>query len=429
MLVLMTMNRRWSWVAGRLVRTAALVLLIAVGEPTLAQVHADWYQGPFRPDPELIAIQARPVWRDHQDGTNALATATAVVYLRDGRLVATDLTSGWQQWSYGSGMVGPMRLVGTSVLVAEVGRITALDASDGKVLWTTEVGLPAVDYMEVDGGTLLVGNGATGFQALRLPAGELTHTFTAPGPAQPVHLGDGLVVLSVFHGEPDTLWFHGFSAASGLELWRGRGWQRLLAVREGRAYFLNQAGPARAAAGAAFSISVVNATTGTRVDHWQYDFGGLLEEWQPAPEVKAVLTDDALLISDSAGHGAYRFPLGGAAEPDAAYDVPGGVLIAGPYLGLLFFESPAHELFAVAVDGGEAYRYLAAGSQVSRLDLMGTRAFVGRTDGSFVAVDLSNARARYMLSTGSLGFGPTLDAGAFVVVQGDSELLVVEAVE
>lgn len=429
MLVLMNLNRRWSCVSRRYGWAAGLALLIVFIGSAFAQVATDRYQGPYRPDPELAAIQARPVWRDHQDGANALVTATAVVYLRDGRLVATELTSGWQQWAYGSGIVGPIRLVGNMVVVAEAGRISALNAADGKVLWTTEISLPAVDYMEVSGSMLLVGSGAAGYQVLQLPSGALTHTFAAPGSARPVHLDEGLVVLSAYDYESGTLWFHGFAAADGVELWRGKGWQRLLAVREGMAYFLNQAGPARAATDAHFSVSVVNAATGTRADHWQYDFGGVLEAWQPTPEVKAVLTDDALYVSDSSGHGAYRFHLGGAVEPDAAYDVPDGVLIAGPYRGLLFFESSAHELFAVTVDGDNVYRYLNAGTRVSRLDLMGTRAFVGRTDGSFLAVDLSNARARYMLSTGGLGFGPTLDAGAFVVVQGNAELLVVEAVE
>lgn len=54
------------------------------------------------------------------------------------------------------------------------------------------------------------------------------------------------------------------------------------------------------------------------------------------------------------------------------------------------------------------------------------RAYVGRTDGTFFAVDLDTARVNYFLRTGGTGFGPTLQADGYVVIQGSAELFVVQ---
>ena len=83
------------------VALALLAFVAAAG----AQVATAAYQGPVVPDPRLFAIEAEPLWRDRHDGPSAVVTETAVVYLREGRLVATEFASGWQQWSYGSGIV------------------------------------------------------------------------------------------------------------------------------------------------------------------------------------------------------------------------------------------------------------------------------------------------------------------------------------
>src|SRR5690554_6922846 len=106
--------RRWLRAAPLL--WALALTSVALAQNTSAQstqapgqqIQATSYQGPLRPDPHLYAVEAAPAWRDRLDSPTALVTGTAVVYLRNGRLVATELSSGWQQWAYGSGLTGPL---------------------------------------------------------------------------------------------------------------------------------------------------------------------------------------------------------------------------------------------------------------------------------------------------------------------------------
>lgn len=407
-------------------RWLVALALLAVTATAGAQVATGAYQGPLVPDPRLHAIEAEPVWRDRHDGPSAVVTETAVVYLREGRLVATEFASGWQQWSYGSGLTGPFRRFADMVVVADEGRVTALDATDGSERWSATVADRPVRFLAESGSRLIAGSGVGAYQALELATGRPSHAFNVPSVSELAYSDQELVIFRSHHGEPGVAWFHAHSATSGAELWRGRGWRSLLAVAEGRVYFLNL--PA-AGSGARFSVSVVDAQRGTRLDHWQYEFGEQRAEWHASTDNAVRLTPDALFATDPAGQQVYVFPHGGAALPTASYGVPGATFLTGPHLGLLFFEGVDHTLEAVALADGSTVNYLFAGARISRLDLNGTRAYVGRTDGTLLAVDLTNARLRYLVHTDGLGFGPTLAAGEYVVVQGATELLALEDLE
>lgn len=429
MLVLMIRHRSIDLAFAKIVRAVLVCLLVGILAAT-AQAQSASYQGPLLPDPNLFALQARPVWRDRLDSPTAVVTDSAVVYLRDGRLVATELAGGWQQWSYGSGLTGPILLASDMVLLAEGDRVTALDAGDGTPRWSTEVTERQLRFMDVSGPTLIVGSGAESYTALDLASGRTVHTFDVPGVSSPAYVDDQLAIFSAHHGEPNVHYYHAFDAATGAESWSGRGWVRLLAVEEGRAYFLNQQSATADPHPARFSVSVVDSLTGIRVGHWQYDFAGELAAWSPTDDVTVVLTAEAVFASNLFGTQVFRFPLGGSSEPTGLYQVPGGgEFRAGPHLGLLFFEAHDHSLVATSLTDATTTEYLFAGTQLSRLDLIGTRAYAGRTDGTLLAVDLGNARIRYLLRAGGTGFGPTLSAGAYAVVQSTTELLVLEALE
>ncbi|MFA7460429.1 MAG: PQQ-binding-like beta-propeller repeat protein [Trueperaceae bacterium] len=403
----------------------ALVLALLLGAAGVhAQVTTSWYQGPVLPEPQLQAMQVRPVWRDQVDAANAVVTDTGVVYLRGGRLVATELASGWQQWSYGSGLTGPLTLVLDTVLVAEGGSVTALDAHTGEVRWTTHVSDLPVRSLMRSGDALLVTSGTTATSALLdLRSGHADHWLNLPAPGAPAFVADDVVLFSVSSGEPASLWYHAFDPRSGRELWRGAGWRQVLAVEQGLVYMLNQGGVVEAG----FSISVVDAVTGNRVDHWRYEFGGRVAAWVPGSG-RLTLTGEALYVTDASGERVFRFPRGGAQAPVASYRVEGSRFLVGPHLGLLFFEGvDSGQLTARSSHDGRLIGYLGPGANVSRLDLSGTTAYVGRTDGTFLALDLRTARAHYLLSSGGTGFGATVEAGDYVVVQSSSEVLVLEA--
>ena len=403
---------------------ALVVALLLLGAAVVqAQSVTSWYQGPVLPEPQLQAVQVRPVWRDQVDAANAVVTDTGVVYLRGGRLVATELASGWQQWSYGSGLTGPLTLVLDTVLVAEGGSVTALNARTGEVRWTTRVSELPVRRLLPSGSALLVASGdASEGAVLDLRSGRVEYSLDLPVPGAPAFVAEDLVLFAASSSDPGSRWYYAYDPRTGRQLWQGTGWRQVLAVEQGLVYMLNQSGVAESG----FSVSVVDATTGSRVDHWRYEFGGRVVTWEPGSGWVG-LEGEALYVADASGERVFRFPRGGARAPAATYRVEGGRFLVGPYLGLLFFEGVhSGHLTARSVQDGRLIQYLGPGAKVSRLDLLGMNAYVGRTDGTFLALDLRTARARYLLSSGGTGFGATVAAGEYVVVQGSSEVLVLE---
>lgn len=406
---------------GKPAALAGLVTALALLALGAAQ-HAS-YQGPIPPDPALTAIEAAPVWRDRLDAPTAVVTEQAVVYLRDGRLVATELDGGWQQWSYGSGLAGPNLLVGDLLVVAEGIRVTVLDTHTGQPQWSLGVSELPVRYLQASSTTLLAGSGTTA-SVVNLTTGRLVHTIDMLGVGEPVYMDSGLALMRVTHGEPNVTDLVAYDLFTGRQLW-SRAWAEVLAVDDGLVYLVGD-DPAQHPA-ADFVVQVISSRTGAVTEQWEYSFGGLVANWRIQLSPPMVLTDADLIVA--VGSQLYRFARGGAQRPATSYRASvGATLRAGPHLGLMLFEGADNSVLAVALDDGRAIQYVQAGAQLSRLDLYGQRAYVGRTDGVFKALDLDTGRARFMLRTGSTGFGPTLIANGFVIVQSATEVMVLEAI-
>lgn len=403
-------------------RAVLAALALVFGAPGYGQ--DAWYQGPIPPDPALTAIEVSPLWRDRLDRPTAVVTDVAVIYLRDGRLVATELDGGWQLWSYGAGLSGQVLLTGGQVVVTEGAKVTALDAATGQTRWSRQLNVGPVQYVRAAESVLLVG-GAGGAVTLDSSTGEVARTLELEGSASAAYLDSDLVLMRAAYGEPHTNYLLAFDGRTGRETWRRPYDGAVLAVEDGLVYVI--ADQAQGQTAADFTIAALSARTGAVTEQWDYSFGGLIASWSAALATPTVLTETDLLVT--AGAQLFRFPRGGALRPAASYRAAAGAALrAGPHLGLLFFEGADHGLQAVALDDGRVIDYVAPGAQLSRLDLYGERAYVGRTDGTFKALDLGTGRVRLILRTGSTGFGPTLTAGGFVIVQSATELLVLEAV-
>src|SRR5690554_5294444 len=197
---------------------AMLALLMGSSPAVLGQSALLSYQGPRLPDPALQAMRLEPIWRDRLDSATAVVTGTAAVYLREGRLVATELTSGWQQWSYGSGLTGPLLLAADRVLVAEGPWVSALHASEGRVLWSRNVSGAPVRHMRLTPGALLVSSGEAGAALLNLETGEVVRTLDVPAGTEPLFANGALALFGSEHAEPGETWLHAFDLHSGLEL-------------------------------------------------------------------------------------------------------------------------------------------------------------------------------------------------------------------
>lgn len=404
---------------------ALLLLLLVTGPPWRggAQEAPASYQGPVLPDPTLQALQVEPVWRDKLDSPTAIVAEGAAIYLRDGRLVATELATGWQNWSYGAGLEGPLAHAGDLVLVAEGdGTVTALAAATGTREWSADTVTSAGVYFAVAGDAVLVAN-AAGAVVLDLASGELRLRLEADGGLVPVHFGPTLTVMRSTQGEPQQTSFLGFDPSSGELRWRVAGVRALLEVGEEHARFFAPRGVGSTEEGALFMVTTVDLQTGEQQEEWEYRF----DTPTPAGVNRVFVADGSVWAVSPDEREVHRFPEGGAAAPSATYrGLLGGEFRVGPLQGFLLFESEEGSLYATREGSPLLTPHLPVGARLSRLDVVRGRLYAGRVDGTFLAVDVATARPRYLLSTDGHGFGPTLSAGPFVVVQGDAEIFVVE---
>lgn len=409
-------------------KLTALLIVVTSLPLVSAQTSRSAYQGPVQEDPALHAPKVRPLWRVRLDAPTAVVADGTVYYLRDGRLVAATMATGARLWTHGSGLNGPLAYADDRVLVAQDDRVVALNAHDGQPEWVHEADATPVRHLEVHGDALVVAGGAAGGTVLDVATGALRYRLDVPGAGTPVHVGEDLLVWRALYGEPHALHLHAFDLATGEPLWRTPSRGALLAIENGLAYLLDESTrPTPRDAPPEVRIDVIDARTGERRARWVYGIDTDTIDWRPLSGAAVILTHDAVLVESSDGEQVVRFPRGGADAPTATYAARGGgSFLTGPFLDLLFFETSDGRLLAVHLPEGRTIDYLPSATPLSRLDLIGRRAYAGRTDGTFLAVDLDTARPRYLLRTEGFGFGETLDAGPYVVVQGSEELLVVE---
>ena len=407
---------------------ALLTLVTILPHLAAAQGSRSAYQGPVLEDPALHAPEALPLWRDRLDAPTAVVAGGTVIYLRDGRLIAAAVTTGTRLWTHGSGLNGPLAYADGRVVVAQDDRVVALNARDGQPDWVHEVDEAPVRHLQVHGDVLIIAGGTAGGAVLDVATGALRYRLDVPGAGTPVHVGEDLLVWRASYGEPHALYLHAFDLATGEPLWRTSGRRALLAIENSMAYLLDETRPAAPGdAPPEIRIFVINAATGEQRARWTYRTDADAVDWRPLAGSAVILTNDAVLVESSDGEQVVRFPRGGADAPTAAYAVRGGgSYLTGPFLDVLFFETSDGRLLATHLADGRTVDYLPPGTPFSRLDLIGRRAYAGRTDGTFLSVGLDTARPRYLLRTEGFGFGETLDAGSHVIVQGSTELLVVE---
>lgn len=159
-------------------------------------------------------------------GGVALVGDVAVASTRDGRTVGLDLESGTERWAHDAPdgaqiQAAPISLGSTTVLVSDDrGRLDALDARTGQVVWTADAGAPVLRSPEVADGIVVVPTTRGRLVALDAASGAIRWALDlAPSVrlATP-SVADGLVVVGGTDGS-----VHALDAATGEARWTYEG--------------------------------------------------------------------------------------------------------------------------------------------------------------------------------------------------------------
>ncbi len=404
------------------------------------------YQGPIPLAP--AASPAPPVlWRDKYDlGREGVASAALAVggerlfYLRDGILVAADLGSGRRLWSWGKGLKGPVAFGGGRVYVAlPSGRVAAFSI-DGRPLWTSADTVGRVEEFLLHG-NFVIASYPDGGAAIDSATGRIRWRIREEESVGPVGVTGNLLLWQVYQGEPHADHLLAYTLTSGRQAWRVTYAGAPLLI-EGERVFVNDEwtwtqldDPDNV------QIRIIDRRRGKELQRWSYRIDKKCAGLEAGGGAGRVVLDESFVyISERCADRVSRFRRAGARKPLVTYGMfDSGRWIAGPYRGVLFFETPKRALWGVLTEGGSPTnvngvdmptgmpRWYDVDNPISRLDLLGDLVLVGQTDGVFHALDFSSGRRLFSVRTAGRGFGPFTKTDLFLVVQAQGEVLVLKA--
>ncbi|OWA37437.1 hypothetical protein B9G55_05120 [Saccharibacillus sp. O16] len=379
----------------------------------------------------------KPAWTLQTDNSPAVASGNLVVYSVKGKLHAINPATGREQWK-ASYTAASELTVGENALyfVDPKGQLIGLNAKTGKTLWKAKTGINPENSqasVALANGTLYVGGPET-FQAYQPGSGKLLWKQKTDSvfPADVWGIYDGVLVSSaVVSGALTVNTYYGHDPKTGKLLWSlGGSHGRLLDVRKGHLY-LRDDFPMIDSQYAA-RLDQVNIKTGKITSSHEYVtvLDGLS---QRAEEL--LISGDYVYISmkkypkdslEGYSSALYRYKL----DEDPAKQKPvtyedRGTFLAGPYMNRFFVQNGL-ELQAVRFDGKMTRTYTMPENPVSRMDLIGTGAYVGLSDGNFYLVDIATGSTLGSVHVGGRVYGQTLLAGGMVIVQAEGKLVAVK---
>jgi outer membrane protein assembly factor BamB len=332
------------------------------------------------------------IWKFHSGGAiGSPALADGVVYVgsADQNVYALRTSDGKKIWSRNLGSPAQLTPTVASDVVyigSDDGRLHALRASDGAELWSRAVGL-AVSTPEVNGGfdncqpavsgsVIYVGSSDANLYALRTSDGSKiwqyqTHwTFSQLRGVwgQPVVTG-GVIYICTVYGNVDAV-----RASDGQKIWAftANGFVKGPVVADEVVYAAGldrQVYALRAADGSKVWSSVVGATNAAYASTAPLATGGAVYVGDWDHRIYALRVADGSRI--------WTFETGGYIGVTPT--VVGGVVYVG---------SDDHNVYALrASDGSKIWSYVTGGQVESRPAVAGSTVYVGSNDGSLYALE------------------------------------------
>jgi len=390
----------------------------------------------------LTPVKAlKPAWTIETDLSTAIVSGDLVVYPKKDKLYAADAATGRNKWTASFKPASEVTVdSGKLYFVDSKGQLVGLNAKTGKPLWKTKTGL-SVDNngnstvtSKLGGGTLYV-SGPMAIQAYNPANGKLLwkqKTESKYWGSQIYGTYDGVLVASTtVSGALTVNYYYGYDPKTGKQLWTlGGNHGPLLDYQKGHLYLRDQF-PMNDS-DHAILLDKVNVKTGKIAASYQYIS---VQDSMFQRVDQAVIDGDYLYIAmrkytkdTLQGYSSvvYRYKLD--QDPDkqkpTTYEDRGDFL-AGPYMDR-FFVQDGLQLKAVRFDGKMTRTYSMPVNPVSRLDLIGTGAYAGLSDGNFYLLDIATGQTLGSVHAGGRVYGQTLLAGGMVIVQAEGKLIAVK---
>ncbi|GFN31698.1 stalk domain-containing protein [Paenibacillus xylaniclasticus] len=382
---------------------------------------------------------AKPIWTadigqpnaDVYDYPDVTAAGSTILYVKQGVLHARNAVSGKTLWTYGK-KLQPNTILSSgnyTYVYDEGGAIYRVQLKSGKgelfYQLTDAAGKKSKTISDIslstqDNALYAVSTGT--MVSIRLTDGKINwRNDELELPSAPERIGDALLFYSVESGAIMVGTTYAIDPSTGKQKWRLQGsHSELLDAQGGELYFQDQWPDPDG--GSSVKIDVASQATGEIVRTLSY----------PALQsnhTSSVLFDKIAIDGDNLyiglnGIGVYRYSLNAdpaIAKPALLSD--NGSWLAGPYDGKLFFaDSDKLGLHARKIFDTKQVNYEGVNNPISRLDIIDSGMYVGQTDGTIYALNVTNGKALFRYEIGARNYGPFQTAGSMLLVQAEGKL-------
>ncbi|GIP30244.1 hypothetical protein J23TS9_53740 [Paenibacillus sp. J23TS9] len=346
-----------------------------------------------------------------------------VYYIAGGKLIAKAAATGKTLWSFGTGL-GDAAIAdsnGTALYVgAKDGSIYRVDAATGQGARIYRAPSGQMPSVSVDGGTLYVFAGGS-LISVDLATGKEKWR-NQDGKSLPQRVGGTLLSGAVESGAITVYTTYAIDPATGKTLWRLSGDHSGLLKSEGDKLYFQDQWPNADYVETSANIDEVDVKTGKITASKK--FVAKTEGGSPVYPPSKVVMDGNDVYAAVAGEGVYRFNYDtdpAVVKPELIADR--GEFIAGPYNGKLFFLNEDNRgIHARKVVDRSMVYYNGPDNPASRIDMIQSGLFVGQTDGTVYALNVSTGKALFRVQTAARSYGAFQVESGMLLVQAEGQL-------
>ncbi|WP_127530442.1 stalk domain-containing protein [Paenibacillus kobensis] len=436
------MNRRWHKTALSMMAAGfALVCMTAsiAGAEGKSGTNASYSSWTDFSTWNRVPI-AKPVWSADIGQPNAdvyaypaiTTTGNTVLYVKQGVLTARSANTGKMLWTYGKKLRPDTILTAGAYayLYDNEGAIYRVSLKTGRgerfFQLTDSVskgrkGITGLSLSTEDNALYAASAGT--LVSIRLTDGKLNwRNDGLETPTPPQRVGDVLLFDTDESGAITVGTTYAIDPSTGKTKWRLAGsHSKLLHADGGELYFQDQW--PNPDGGGSVKLDVASITTGEIVR--TLTFPALMDDrtHQYTLFDKIAIDGDDLYIGTN-GKGVYRYNL----HADPLYAKPAlisdyGSWIAGPYNGKLIFSNTGRlGIHAIKWFDSAQVEYEGVNNPISQLDMIDSGLYVGQTDGSVYALNVTTGKALFRYDTGARNYGAFQTTGSTLLVQAEGKL-------
>lgn len=375
---------------------------------------------------------AKPKWTAALDApknssvSNPSAVAAVqgrVYYIAGGKLIAKAAATGKTLWSYGTGL-GDATIAGVNGTKLYVGgkdgSVYRVDAATGKGARVYRAPSGQAPSLSVEGKTLYVIAGGS-LISVDLATGKEKWR-NQDGKSLPQRVGGTLLSGAVESGAITVYTTYAIDPATGKTLWRLPGDHSALLKSEGDKLYLQNQWPDADYVETSAIIDEVDLKTGKITASKK--FVAQTANSNPVYPPSKVVLDGNDVYAAVAGKGVFRFNYDAdpaIVKPELIEDR--GELIAGPYNGKLFFlDDNNRGIHARKIVDRSSVYYDGLDNPASRVDMIDSGLYVGQTDGTVYALNVSTGKALFRAQTAARSYGAFQVEGGMLLVQAEGQL-------